>query len=92
MRDDYETEHLLADIFKGMKKNEEAKATYETMSQMCPNRFIPLYQLFELAVEEDDKTNALLLAKKIETKPIKVSSPLMNFIKKKCILYISINQ
>ena len=92
LRDDYETEHLLADIYKNMKKNSDAQAAYRTMSLMCPNRFIPLYRLFELAVEEDDKHNALQLAKEIVAKPIKVSSPQVVFIKKKCNLYISINQ
>lgn len=92
LRDDYETEHLLADIYKSMKKHSDAQAAYRTMSLMCPNRFIPLYRLFELAVEEDDKHNALQLAKEIVAKPIKVSSPQVVFIKKKCNLYISINQ
>lgn len=92
LRDDYETEHLLADTYKGMKRNEDAKAAYKTMSQMCPNRFIPVYGLYEMAVEESDLVLALNYAKEILVKPIKVSSPQVDFIRKKCEIYLSINQ
>ena len=59
--------------------------------QMCPNRFIPLYRMFEMAVDEEDKYCALQLAKEIVAKPIKVMSPQVEFIKKKSEQYISIN-
>jgi hypothetical protein len=92
LRDDYETEHLMADIYKSLEWNDEAKVAYHTMSQMCPNRFIPSYRLFEMAEGEDDKYHALQLAKEIVAKPIKKTSPQVEFIKKKCDLYISNNQ
>ena len=83
LRDDYETEHLLADTYKGMKRNEDAKVAYKTMSQMCPNRFIPMYRLFEIAVEEEDYEKGKMYAKEIIEKPVKIPSYRIDFMKLK---------
>lgn len=88
-RDDYVVEHLLGDIQKSLGRREEAFAAYETMSCMCPNRFIPLYQLFQLAVEDGDTEKANLLAKEIVQKPVKVESPQIDFIKARCKIFIN---
>ena len=91
LRDDYETEHLLADTYKGMKRNKEAKDAYKTMSQMCPNRFIPVYRLFEMAVEEENYEKGKRYAKEIIEKQVKIPSHQIDFIKLKCKHFI-INQ
>lgn len=91
LRNDYETEHLMADIYKSMKRNEDARKGYQIMSQMCPNRFIPVYRLFEIAVEEKSTILAQHFAKEIIKKPIKVSSPQVEYMKKRCLLFFKEN-
>lgn len=88
LHDDYEMEHLIADIQKAMNQNDEARDSYLMMSMMCPNRFIPIYKLFELDAEEGNTEEALSLANIIMKKTVKVPSPQIDFIQKKCFNYI----
>lgn len=50
---------------------------------MCPCRFIPLQQMFELFKEIGDEKKALEVAEKIIEKPIKVKSLIISQIKYK---------
>ena len=88
-RDDYVVEHLKGDILRSVERREEAHAAYETMCNMCPNRFIPLYRLFQLAEEDGDAEKANVLAKEIIQKPVKIQSHQVDFIKARCKNYIN---
>lgn len=48
MMSDYFLELLKADNLKHLKHYDEAKTCLQKASNMCPNRFIPLFELFKL--------------------------------------------
>jgi O-antigen ligase len=80
---DYDLELLLGDIYKSRKEYEIAEEYYKKASLMCPCRFIPLQQMFELFKEIGDEKKALEVAEKIIEKPIKVKSLIISQIKYK---------
>lgn len=73
----YNLELLLGDIYRKKKEYDKAEACYKKASWMCPCRFIPLYQLYELFKEKEDVTKACSIAKFILNKPVKISSPII---------------
>lgn len=80
---DYDLELLLGDIYKSRKEHEIAEEHYKKASLMCPCRFIPLQQMFELYKEIGDEKRALEVAEKVIRNPIKVESLIISQIKYK---------
>ena len=70
----FNLELLIGDIYRKQHKYELAEKYYISASNMCPCRFIPLYQLFELYKEQGDMLNARLIARSIMDKRVKVDS------------------
>lgn len=79
---DYDLELLLGDIYKTRKEYMQAEIYYKNASLMCPCRFIPLYQLFELYKEMRCKEKVLSTAKLIIEKPVKIQSSTVRQIKR----------
>lgn len=79
----YDLELLLGDIYREKKDYKQAEEYYMNASCMCPCRFIPLYQLYELYKETKDGAKVFLTAKKIMEKPAKINSMLVKRIKYK---------
>lgn len=71
---DYDVQLLLADCYLQKKEFEQAEECLILASNMCPNRFIPLYQLVHLYDKIGEKEKAYEFAKKITHKTIKVPS------------------
>lgn len=84
----YDLELLLGDIY--MKKSEFALAEshYKQAALMCPCRFIPLYQLFNLYRKNGNKDKAYFVAQQIDRKPVKISSATVRQIKYKIKHYL----
>lgn len=71
---DYDTELLHADISRSLKRFDKAEDYYIRASQMCPNRFQPLYQLMNLYKEIGKMEQVRLIAEMIVTKKVKIPS------------------
>ncbi len=71
---DYFTQLLLADNYKKLKEYEKACKHWMLASEMCPNRFRPLYEMYVTYQETGDVQRAQQLGDIIVNKPIKVES------------------
>lgn len=71
---DYDLVILLGNTYKKLKRYNDAEKYYQTASLMCPCRFVPLYLLFELYLEMEEKDKAHSTATLISKKNIKVKS------------------
>ena len=78
---DYDLELLLGDIYREKKDYKQAEEYYMSASYMCPSRFLPLYQLYELYKCIGNTEKASELAKILLEKPAKVNSMLIKRIK-----------
>lgn len=65
---------LFGDSCFQLGKYDPAKQFYEYASQIVPNRFTPLYKLFQLYIYTEQREEALLVAQTIIKKPIKIDS------------------
>lgn len=72
---DYSTQLLLADNYRHLEKYEEAIYHLTQASYMCPNRFVPLYELYEIHKIQHDSTAMDSIGQTILTKSIKIDSP-----------------
>lgn len=78
---DYDVQLLLADNNCNLQKYDEAIKNYETASYMIPSRFLPLEEIMNIYLLEKDTINAIEIAKKILSKPIKIPSGEVNRIR-----------
>lgn len=85
---DYDLQLLQADNNIKLNDFRNAEKCLLLTSNMCPNRFVPLYQLVDLYDKTNCNKQALTLAKEIVTKPIKIPSSSVFFIKDKMNKYI----
>lgn len=90
-QDDYLTEYLYANILLAMDDSKEAMGIFDTLSNMCPSLFVPVFKKFEISVRNNDKEKALYYAKDIVSKPIKKESQQVNHIRTCCVEYINNN-
>ncbi len=72
---DYFTQLLLADNYQQLGRTAEAEECLHQASLMCPNRFVPLYELYRIHEQRADTASMQRTAKEILSKPIKVDSP-----------------
>lgn len=71
---DYDLCLLKGDIYRYMRRYEQSIACYLRAENMCPSRFTPIYEVFLICRERQDKRNARRWAHKIMRKPVKVQS------------------
>lgn len=79
--DDYDIEILLGNNFFNLGKWEISEKHFQIASNMCPNRFVPLYMLHEISLKETNKKKALHFARKIVKKKIKINSSIVYYIR-----------
>ena len=72
---DYPTQLLLADNCKQLGRRGEAERHLWQAAYMCPNRFVPLYELHRLYKAAGDTAGMRRTADAILRKPVKVDSP-----------------
>jgi tetratricopeptide (TPR) repeat protein len=80
---DYDLQMLMADNYQNLQNNQKAEYHYKKASNMCPVKFMPIYQLVELYNEAGRKEEALTLAQKIIDKDVKIPSATISIIKQK---------
>jgi O-antigen ligase len=80
---DMDVQMLLANNYEESGKYDEAEKHFKIAALMCPNRFMPLYQLALLYKETNRNKEALKLAQQIVDKEIKIPSSTVNAIKHK---------
>ncbi len=78
---DYDVQMLKADNYKKQHDFYKAEDCYLLASQMCPNRFIPLFGLVSIYDSINRPDMALKIAIEIINKPVKVSSSTISVIK-----------
>ena len=83
MLDDYDVQMLQADNFKRQGDFLRAEEHYRQASNMCPGRFMPLYELVNLYDATGRKDEADTLARAIVLKPAKIPSGTVSAIKTK---------
>ena len=72
---DYPTQLLLADNCRLLGHHDDAERHLWQAAYMCPNRFVPLYELHRLYKALGDTTGMCRTADAILRKPVKVDSP-----------------
>ena len=72
---DYFTRLLQADNCRKLGRTEEAEAHLVQAAYMCPNRFVPLHELYLLHEAKADTPAMRRVAEAILRKPVKVDSP-----------------
>jgi hypothetical protein len=78
---DYDVQMLFADNYKELKQYDRAEKHLRLAAAMCPNRFMPLYQMVLLYKETNRNEESLELAQQILDKEVKIPSSTVNAIK-----------
>lgn len=88
-QDDYITKYLYANILVSIGNTEEAITIYDQLSYMCPSMFIPLFKEFELFARNGNKEEALSFARRIISRPPKMESEDIDYMRSVCVKYIN---
>lgn len=85
---DYDLELLLAMNAMKIDCSKEAEEYLQTASLMCPNRFVPLFELAKLYERENKIDKAIQIATSILKKKVKIDSPTVHSIRieMRCLL------
>lgn len=84
----YDVQMSLGDNYYYLQRWDEAEQHFVKASHMCPNRFIPLYKLYQINLRKNKKDQAFELANRILKKDVKVPSAIVNTIKAEMKEYI----
>lgn len=84
---DYDTMLLMGYICTDMQKYDEALMYFRYAFNMCPNRFVPLFCMYEIYKIKQDKVSQKSLGLLILNKEVKIPSEEINEIK----YYVQIN-
>lgn len=86
---DYDLELLLAEIYKAKIDFINAEKHYRVAAYMCPNRFVPLYNIVLLLDKQGKRNEAKKMACSILKKKVKIKSATVSFIKNEMTEYIN---
>ena len=86
---DYDTQMLKGDLYASIGNYRHALRYYKEASEMCPNRFLPLYAQYNLYDKQGMSVEKYHIGQIILSKEEKVPSQLINNIKEK--IYESIH-
>jgi hypothetical protein len=78
---DYDVQMLLADNYYNQDNFDKSERHYLLASNMCPNRFQPLYRMMKIYEDKGEAEEMVNMAKRITAKPIKIPSPTITKIK-----------
>jgi hypothetical protein len=77
---DYNTQLLRAQIYAKQEEYDKAISSYMYAHKMCPNRFIPLFEIYKISDETNRKFLKLEMRDRILSKKIKINSTKINYI------------
>lgn len=86
---DYDIQMLYADNFDKLQEDQKQEEHLKVAANMCPNRFLPLFNLHELYVQNNRIPEALEIAQRLVVKEVKIPSPTVFSIKNKMNIYIN---
>ena len=86
---DYDLQMLLADNYHKKGEHEKAIQMYEHATNMVPCRFLPLYKLFGIYKEANQKDMTEKSAVEIINKQVKIPSSSVSFIKSEASNYLN---
>lgn len=86
---DYDVQMILADNNFNLGRLSVAAKHYESASNMCPNRYVPLYKLHQINIKIGNRIKAIDIAQQILDMEIKIPSTRVNFIKKEMEGYLN---
>jgi O-antigen ligase len=78
---DYDVQMLLADNYYNLNILDESEKHYRLASNMCPNRFLPLFQMMKIYDNRGEIKNTVDIATVIIYKEVKIPSPATTKIK-----------
>jgi len=84
---DYDVVMLKGMTLRELGHYDEALTWFRLASNMCPSKFMPLYQIFETLILCGREKEAKAMCKIIIEKPVKIDSDQVRFIKAKCSAY-----
>lgn len=84
---DYDIEMLLANNYINTKDTVKSEINFNIARFMCPNRFLPLYNLFKIE-EKAGRNNAIYYANLINKKSTKINSLQIEYIKEEIKYYL----
>lgn len=87
---DYDLEMLIAQNCWEINRMVEAEEYFRLASDMCPNRFMPLYRLVWLLDRQGRQTEARELATIIISKPVEIPSVIIERIKSEMENYLTL--
>lgn len=80
--DDYEVALIKGQILKNLGRNHDAIMHFESASAMCPNRFNPLFEIYNIHKKLGNRSSQLEYKNIILNKPIKIESSRIDYIRK----------
>ncbi len=86
---DYDLELLMGINDFELEKYDSALAHFSLASQMCPNRFVPLYRIFKVHQKLGQNKVARKYAQIIANKKVKVKSESVSYIKQEVCNYLN---
>ncbi|MBR6892790.1 MAG: O-antigen ligase family protein [Bacteroidaceae bacterium] len=85
---DYDVALLYADNYQNIHQNDSVIKYATLASNMIPCRFLPYSYLLQAYNCKKDKAHAILIAKKIHNKKVKIPSPMVDEVKSKADNYL----
>lgn len=79
---DYDLELMIGELYQNLDIPELAEKYYNSALLMCPSRFLPLYNLFHLYKDIEDRECMFSVAKTIIDKPMKIETPTIRMMKR----------
>ena len=79
---DYDLELIIGENYQQLKDKGKAESYYNNAALMCPSRFLPLYKLFGLYKENEDKEQMLDFVELIINKPMKIETSFILMMKR----------
>lgn len=83
---------IIGDDYERIGNDAEAEKHFRQAAAMCPVRFVPLYRLVKLLEKTGRHEEALRLAEELSEKPVKVSSYIVEKIKREMNDFLRCNQ
>ena len=74
LRSDYDLCLLQGSAYRQLGEFKRAMRCYQRAHWMVPSRFVPLYEMYNVAAEGGDTATSRSLAREIQSKPVKVPS------------------